>query len=130
MARCLKEDKIVSGQPFNFGPSSIEEKTVENVVKELRTFWKADLPELFYSAEQGNSFSEAKLLKLNCDKASSLLDWQQTLSFGHTMEYVGEWYDNYYNSPGDNYDFIEKQIMNYVDLAKKETSLGWIIESK
>ena len=37
-------------------------------------------------------FHEAGLLKLNCDKALSILKWKATLEYYDTVRFTNEWY--------------------------------------
>ena len=73
----------LSGQSFNFGPPSNFNYKVIDVVKELSKkmgrFKLGDKPNIKII------YYESKLLKLNCDKALSLLNWQPTLDFKTTI---------------------------------------------
>ena len=42
------------------------------------------------------NFYESGLLKLNCDKARSMLDWHAVLGFDQTINFTAEWYKEYY----------------------------------
>ena len=61
------------------------------VVKKLSQNWENSKWEI---TKNGNDFYESKLLKLNCDKALSLINWEPTLNFENTMKFTSEWYYN------------------------------------
>ncbi len=124
LAQKLEEEEVSSGSQFNFGPSSDEEKTVEQVVIGLKKHWTPDFASKFYSEKKDGNFKEASLLKLNCDKASILLGWRQTLNFDETIKYVGEWYNNFYNIKEDNILKTKEQIQDYIKAAQKK-DLAW-----
>ena len=99
LARKLKIDNTLSGESFNFGPSNNSDHKVIDVVKALSDSW----PGSAWEINKGkNKIKESKLLKLNCDKALSLLQWLPNLNFSTTMELTGGWY----------YDFHHKKNMN------------------
>ena len=54
------------------------------------------------------TFKETKLLKLNCDKALSLINWKPRLDFTATMRLTNEWYYEFYNQR--NFDVLKKCI--------------------
>ena len=55
---------------------------------------------------------EAKLLRLNCEKAMNHLKWEPILNFEETIELTVNWYKKYY-SGNDIYDFTLSQIEEY-----------------
>ena len=68
---------------------------------------------------------EAGLLKLNCDKALSDLEWHSTLQFEETVKMTIEWYKEYYqNQTQSMYDFTINQIEAYTKAAKLN-NLSW-----
>ena len=94
LAKKLKSDKSLSGQSFNFGPSSDSNYEVIDVVKALSKKWPGSK---WVINQEKSNIKESKLLKLNCDKALSLLNWIPTLSFSTTMELTSSWYYDFYN---------------------------------
>ena len=103
LAERLNTKDEINGQSFNFGPLSNSNYKVIDLVKELARNWKDARWEI---SSKKNKFSESKLLKLNCDKALSLLHWQPTLDFQKTMQLTSDWYHSFYNE-------------NYFDVFKK-----------
>ena len=65
-----------------------------DVVKALSKKWPGSK---WVINQEKSNIKESKLLKLNCDKALSLLNWIPTLSFSTTMELTSSWYYDFYN---------------------------------
>ena len=118
LAEQLTFNSKLSGQSFNFGPSSNSNYKVIDVVKELSKSWGESNWEVQIDK---NIYSETKLLKLNCDKSLSLLNWQPNLDFKTTMELTSSWYYDFYNKK--NFNVLEKcqsQIKKFL-LNKKSS---------
>ena len=118
LAEKLKLNKKLSGHSFNFGPPSNFNYKVIDVVKELSKKWTDASWEI--NAKQ-TKYSESKLLKLNCDKALSLLNWEPTLDFNTTIDMTSDWYYSFYKNKNLNVlekcrqqikDFMNKKIIN------------------
>ncbi len=121
----LFENKKINGEAFNFGPSSEQIRTVFELSSELEKRW--------FGSNKSNiqitdniPFEEAKLLKLNCDKALAYLKWKATLNFDTILDYIVEWYKCFYNNPSETFDVTIKQINEYSLLAKKQ-EINWAI---
>jgi CDP-glucose 4,6-dehydratase len=117
----------IHGQSFNFGPTSEQNKTVEELVQSLSSVWGRDSQtnEQYYrSIEVKCGFKEAGLLKLNCDKALAELLWMPTLNYEECVEMVGTWYSQYYKGGADMYDFTISQINKYEELALRK-GIAW-----
>jgi CDP-glucose 4,6-dehydratase len=56
---------------------------------------------------------EAHLLKLDINKAISLLKWKPKLHFESTLSLTFEWYKHYYEANGDMREFTNKQIKEF-----------------
>ena len=111
LASRLNLDDSISGQAFNFGPSSNANYKVIEVVKKLSKSWSNSKWEI---VKNEKTFYESKLLKLNCDKALSLINWQPTLDFENTMRFTSEWYYNFYNEKDINiYEECCNQISEF-----------------
>ena len=116
LAEQLNSNKSLSGQSFNFGPSSNDNYKVIDVVRELSKKWEGSK---WHINKSKNKFSESKLLKLNCDKALSLIKWKPSLNFRTTMELTADWYYRFYKQDNFNtYEVCCDQIRKYV-LNKK-----------
>ncbi len=90
----------INGQSFNFGPLSNSNHEVIDVVQELSKNWEKSKWKIINNNK--NEFRESKLLKLNCDKALSLLNWEPTLNFEKTMQLTSKWYFDFYNKKDFN----------------------------
>ncbi len=115
LAAYLNKSKSIHGEPFNFGPKSENEFSVHELVKEMKKHWdkvkwKIDLNK--------NSYNEAGLLKLNCDKANHILNWKPTWGFERTISETMIWYKTFYNQPKSILDLSISQIQNFLDDAK------------
>lgn len=74
----------INGESFNFGPGSDANRTVEELLIELKTTWSQASWTVDETQTKGKS--EAKLLKLVCDKAEARLKWKPTLNFSEGVE--------------------------------------------
>ncbi|GJL81761.1 MAG: CDP-glucose 4,6-dehydratase [marine bacterium B5-7] len=120
LAATLSSQKELHGEAFNFGPKSDNVNPVRAVLNELARHWdKAK-----WVDESGGAHEhEAGLLKLNCDKALALLDWQATLEFDETIEMTANWYRAFYSRDHQSIvDTSREQIQSYCNLARQRGS--------
>ncbi len=115
LAEKLNSRSELSGQSFNFGPPSNFNYKVIDIVKELSKNWEGSCWDL---SQKKNKYSESKLLKLNCDKALSLLNWEPTLDFSTTIKFTTDWYYAFYNNK--NLNILEKCREQIKDFLKKD----------
>ena len=117
LAEKLNITNNLSGHSFNFGPLTNSNYSVIDLVKELSKHWNNSKWVLKKNKVQ---YSESKLLKLNCDKALSLIKWEPTLDFETTISMTGDWYYNFYNRPSFNvYEKCCEQINKFTLKYKK-----------
>tara|TARA_B100000029_G_C17609724_1_gene969024 strand:- start:5869 stop:6957 length:1089 start_codon:yes stop_codon:yes gene_type:complete len=121
LATGLYHDNTLSGESFNFGPDTNEDQSVLDVVSTMSQFWKDVQWDV---QKQDKQPYESNLLKLNCDKARSLLNWHAVMGFEDTIQLTAEWYKNYYANSLDMFSVTKNQIITYVDKAK-EIQLDW-----
>ena len=76
------------------GPNENQNHSVENLIEEMKKYWKKSSWDNISNTNK--KFSEANLLKLNCDKAFQHLKWSPTLNFHETVEFTAKWYLEYY----------------------------------
>lgn len=119
LALRLNQDQNLSGEAFNFGPNSNQNNTIKEVTDTLSALWGFKRPSQGITTDKRQTFQEAGLLKLNCDKSLALLDWKPTLSFDETLKMVADWYLNYYEGNNDINSFTLKQISSYENFAKQ-----------
>lgn len=125
LAQLLTEGKCGNGEPYNFGPRAEQTKTVYELARDLAKLWGINPDEAVVLT--GNApFSEATLLKLNCDKALAFLHWHSTLCYEECVGFIAEWYKAFYNNAGsvDMYELTSKQIKEYVTIAQSQ-KLEW-----
>ena len=89
LALQLNKDQSLSGESFNFGPDHLSDITVLKAVKKLSEKWGKNAT---YEIEDKNFMKEAKLLRLNCDKAHSLLNWKPMMDLDQCVTMTIEWY--------------------------------------
>lgn len=123
LGQYLYEGQIVNGDIFNFGPRAEQIKTVFELAQDLAERWGLDKNTIVQIT--GNiPFKEATLLKLNCDKALSFLDWHSTLHYEECVGLISAWYYSYYQKEKDMFIFTKEQIDYYTSIAQKE-GLKW-----
>lgn len=120
----LFEGKVKNGESFNFGPKAELTKTVNQLTTDLAIHWGLD-PEKIVKITDSIPFEEAKLLKLNCDKALAYLNWHSTLDYKQCVKLIADWYSLFYKeSEKDMYTRTVNQINYYVNEARKQ-DLNW-----
>lgn len=125
LASVLCNSTEMNGESFNFGPSADQNKSVLSLIKELSKTWP-NLNEKKFTIENNSfSFKEAGLLKLNCDKAASYLNWSPTLDYVSCVKMVGDWYFAETEGEIDMYTFTKDQIQNYISVATHK-EIDWI----
>ena len=124
LALNLHEGKINNGDSFNFGPHSDQNINVQKLIKDLSKHWNFTNKNDSFSIAKTDSFHEAGLLKLNCDKALFDLNWKPVLNYEQLITFVGKWYYKYYKGQTDMFDYTLRQIDEY-QIAAKEAGLTW-----
>ena len=122
----LHEKKDHHGEAFNFGPTTDQSYSVGELINEMSKFWgNVTWNDI---SHKNDKFHEAGLLKLNCDKALSHLNWTSTLEFNDTVRMTVSWYRNYYQKRDNKsmYEYAIQQVSEYIELAKKK-KIEWSI---
>jgi CDP-glucose 4,6-dehydratase len=124
---CLAEDLYMNdkhhGEAYNFGPSADQNFPVSKLINEMSKYWD-QIKWNDVSKNEGH-VHEAGLLKLNCDKALSDLEWHSALEFEETVKMTVEWYKEYYQNQNQSmYDFTISQIESYTKAAKLN-NIAW-----
>jgi len=122
----LVENEKLNGEQFNFGPKPEQNHTVRELLDELSTYWGFEGKSDAYRITDNIPFNEAGLLRLDCKKALSLLNWQANLVFPETIKFVSEWYYTFYKDKQDMFEITTNQIHEYVARAKQR-GLSWTV---
>lgn len=125
LAQMLAEGKIATGEAFNFGPRAEQTKTVLQLVQDLATLWGMNPDEAVKVTGQ-IPFEEAKLLKLNCDKALAYLQWHSACTYKQTVKLIVDWYAAYYKGADNMFALTNRQIEFFEQCAKDE-ALNWAL---
>lgn len=113
LGEALYSGTVAPGEAFNFGPRAEQTKTVLQLVSDIAEKWGMDTDNCV-KVTDFIPFEEAKLLKLNCDKALAYLNWHARLSYEETVDYVTGWYKAFYDGNTDMLKFTERQIAGYM----------------
>lgn len=125
IGQLLAKNPKIHGEPYNVGPNADQDFTVLELLEELSKYWGfAEEEEEKIIIKENPQFHEAKLLKLNCDKALYDLQWKPTLNFQQTAQLTADWYKTYYAGKEDLFEFTQKQITTYEEKAKSK-NLEW-----
>ena len=124
---CLAENLYLNnqnhGEAYNFGPAADQNYPVSKLINEMSKYW--DQIKWNNVSENKGHVHEAGLLKLNCDKASSDLEWHSALAFEETVKMTVEWYKEYYLNPErPMYEFTISQIEAYTKAARLN-NISW-----
>ena len=122
LAVALSEQFELHGEPFNFGPLSHQNHSVLKLVQQMALHW--DQVRWRDVSQSTSGPYESGLLKLNCDKALSLLHWRAVMGFEDTVRMTAEWYRAYFLHPLDIVDTTNEQIGAYTAIARKH-GLKW-----
>ena len=122
LAISLSQSIKLHGESFNFGPQAQQDKSVLELVREMSTHWS----KVQWVDKSGNdSYAhEASLLRLSCDKAMNILQWQAAMSFKETVRMTAEWYKNFYSDQSNSARLTNTQINAYTELARGK-GLSW-----
>jgi CDP-glucose 4,6-dehydratase len=120
----LSTKNDLNGEPFNFGPDTKQNPTVKKLIIDLSKYWNFQNKNNIFKITNDEIFHEAKLLKLNCNKAFSKLKWRANLNYKDTVKFTSEWYYDFYKKDKKIFDQTLQQITEYENMAK-EKALKW-----
>ena len=89
LATLLYQQPASYGGAWNFGPSTLEVRTVHDVATAMVEHFGRGSVESVASADGRH---EAGYLQLNCDKAHQQLGWQPRWGVGKALQATAEWY--------------------------------------
>ena len=114
LAKKLYEDKKKYSSSWNFGPSLRETIHVKDVA---RLFFKFIGQNKKVYIKKGK-FKEANLLKLNSNKAISILKWKNIWNMKKSIKETARWYKDYLEKK-DIKITLNNQIVEYFNIKKK-----------
>jgi CDP-glucose 4,6-dehydratase len=117
LGQSLAQNGAFHGETFNFGPRAEQNRSVVELLRDLSSRWGFENAEKAYKITGNISFYEAGLLKLNCDKALFHLKWEPNLSYVETIDFVGDWYADFYKQKANMLDVTFEQIDAYEKIA-------------
>jgi CDP-glucose 4,6-dehydratase len=110
----LLEGKKEFAEGWNFGPDDESNINVINVVENIKQSWNKIEYEI---REDANNPHEAGLLKLDCSKARSRLEWKPVWDIEKTIEMTTKWYKEFY----ENGKLLSwKDLNEYIQDAKNK----------
>jgi CDP-glucose 4,6-dehydratase len=114
-ARLSQDPEKYSGA-WNFGPDESSHLTVAEMADCLIKYWGEGS---WKDLSDPNALHEAKLLKLNCDKANAELRWHSVLTINECLQMTSVWYKKYYmeNMNADISSLCIEQIHDYMNKA-------------
>ena len=124
LGAALAQDATLHGASFNFGPRAEQNRTVLDLLTDLSKSWHFPSLDDAYRVTANVPFHEAGLLKLNCDKALFHLKWEANLHYAELVDFVSDWYYQYYRASADMYALTQTQIGVYEDRARQR-GLVW-----
>jgi len=97
---------------WNFGPSDSDLITVEEITKKIVSYWGSGKYKNETSLKNPH---EAKLLKLDCSKARSILNWYPVYNIDEALSKTVGWYKMFYDEIGEDnlFEYTIKQIRDY-----------------
>jgi len=108
--RLLEGDSQMA-EAWNFGPLDISGMTVKEIAEKLKQHWRFN----FNFATVSPALHEAKMLKLDCSKAYSKLEWRPVWNNDQMLKATSEWYKEFYEN---NSILTYQQLASYISDAK------------
>ena len=100
--------KLESGLAFNFGPSSLKNHRVKDILEIVLKICKFN-----YKTIKDIKIKEASLLSLNSNKAKKILNWKCKINTKKSIIQTIDWYLYYFQNPKQIEKFTKKQIENF-----------------
>jgi CDP-glucose 4,6-dehydratase len=101
-------------EAWNFGPREQDAVTVVELASRIISHWGKG--ELKIKPDPGDPH-EARLLRLDCEKASRRLGWSPVLTLQQTLAWTIDWYRRFYDDPVSAKSFTRKQVEEYMKAA-------------
>jgi CDP-glucose 4,6-dehydratase len=109
LAERLYEEGSQYGGAWNFGPNPTDIRPVEWIVSRLAASWGTEAE---WELQPGEHPQETAMLKLDCSKAASELQWRPVLHLAEALEMTVDWYRHFYAGNNPRQKYLE-QIATY-----------------
>lgn len=106
-ARMLEGDERTA-EAWNFGPDG-DTLTVRQVAEMMMAAWGRTVP---IDIVPNNNYHESKMLRLDCSKSMSKLDWKSRLDIKDAVRYTVDWYKGW-SEGEDAFDITNRQIETF-----------------
>ena len=112
LAQRMWEEGKEFSEPWNFGPDETDCKSVKWILEKISKEWDDGFS---WKEDTRDNPHEAKMLKLDCNKAKKRLGWKTKLDVTETIEWTVNWYKEYFKN-SDMKEYTENQIDKFVSL--------------
>jgi CDP-glucose 4,6-dehydratase len=124
----LLASRLLSGDAsyatgWNFGPDESGAMNVRDLAESITSVWGTGAPEFDFGV-QGSGLHEAQMLRLDCTKARTELNWSPQLSTRQAIEFAIDWYKMQAAGKLPMLQFTQQQILNYMKLPHASGSRG------
>lgn len=120
----MYDNNLIYSGAWNFGPSVVEDMTVEELVQMMIKYWGSGSFTVPTSSQPPESsvHHEAEWLKLDCSKACRFLRWKPRYNIEKALYKTVEWYKMYYNGANKEeiYQNNRLQIIKYMEGFQKK----------
>jgi len=119
LAARMWEEPGSHASAWNFGPTSAENVTVQDLVSMVVRQWGSGTVEDASDKYRGAPH-EAAFLKLDCTKAANLLGWRPAYDVATSVKETVDWYKAFEQGKADEkemYRISVEQVRNYADKA-------------
>ena len=113
LAQTLALDPNLHGEAFNFGPDESNVYTVREITNKFIEYWNFKDINRFIKFTENTTMHEAKLLKLNCEKAKLKLNWTPKLNIDECLKLVADWYLEFNKNSNNLENLTLSQIAFY-----------------
>jgi len=109
----LSQNPLKYSGAWNFGPDENSHLTVAAMADRLIKYWGNGS---WDDLSDPKALHEAKLLKLNCDKAHAELNWRSALTIDDCLQMTAVWYKEFYmaSKNTDIYTLCAQQVHSYM----------------
>ena len=109
LAERLYTEGAEYAEAWNFGPSDDDARNVGSIVERLVRLWGGGSS---WKLDHEAQLHEARLLRLDCSKARSRLNWRPRWDLEPALVHTVDWYRAYHDGQ-DMRAFSLRQIINY-----------------